>query len=350
MPPAHEANAVSRFFKAGVLMSAFEDCTEVTLRIRRPSCCVSNEKRRALIRCYHPLLVAALFGNVDVIRVLLNEGNANIDFQDGGGKTALHCAIESDRPDVINLLLEQGARMGDYHEKQAVEAPFIYAAKLGNENAVELMFNKLQLQNRGNQLELPGPKKAIFDESTKRLCEVACFKACREGHFDIMDFLLFQGVDVNLSVEQRHLLYLATTKCNISIIKLLLRYGARMECERDCGIATLLSSCGSWWGIERDAGVDIVLYLLRSGCNVANGGIHACALWRLAKYSGLIGYRDYATPHQQEEIMSLLLENGYDPEKRCPHACFARKGHTSFTAKMRGTSLVEYVEKQGLLK
>lgn len=290
-----QANAVSKFFKAGVLMSAFEDYTDDVHLVRRHSRCSVVEKRDALTRNFHPLLAAAYFGNIDVTRVLLNEGNANVDFRDRLCKTALHCAIEADHPDMIKLLVEKGAKMEAFNKVAEVKAPFVHAAKFGNKNAVELMFDELQLQNRGNQIELCGPQNAISDESIKSLFEVACFEACREGHFDIVHFLLDQGVDANLSVRHRGLPYLVTTGRNIPMINLLLRYGARMECERDCGIVTLLSSCGRWQDTGGSAGVDIVLYLLRSGCNVANGGIHACALWRIAKLSGSRGHMYYRT-------------------------------------------------------
>ncbi|QKX59347.1 uncharacterized protein TRUGW13939_06481 [Talaromyces rugulosus] len=344
-----QADAVSKFLKAGVSMSAFEDNTEDAIFIRSHSRCISVEKRRALKRAPHPLLAAAHFGNIDVIRVLLNEGNVDIDFQDYSGNTALHCAIGADHPDMIKLLLEQGARMGNYHKRQGVRSPFVHAAQFGNKRAVELMFNKLQLHNRDNQLEeLCGPKKAIFDESIKRLCEEACYEACQNGYLNIIDFLLYQGVNVNHSVHQRHLLYWATLEGSISIVKLLVKYGARMECERDCGVVTLLYKRGSWDEKERDDPyLGILTHLLRSGCNVANGGIHACALWGLAKYSGSEGHRSYATSHQREEIMGLLLENGFD-QKKCQHGCFKRKGYTSLIPKMRGQSIVKYVEEQEL--
>lgn len=330
-----QANAVSKFLKAGVSMSAFKGYTRSAQPIRRMFSCLSAEKRYAVTDQLHPLLAAAYFGNIIVIKVLLDEANANINFYDGFGYTALHYAIETDNPDMIKLLLEQGARMGDHHKKKAVKAPFVHAAEVGNRYAVTLMFDIL------------GPKKAT---RAKRLCEEACYRACKKKHYDIVDFLLSRGVDVNLCVDQRGLLYWPTIDCDLPKIKLLLRHGARMERERGCGIVTLLSKCGSWFGTEKSTGMDIALYLLRSGCcNITNGGIHACALWHIAKYSGSRGHKDYLTPLQREEVMNLFLEKGFDA-KRCQHGCFARRGQTSLVTKMcrRVSTLVEYVEGQEL--
>lgn len=124
-----------------------------------------------------------------------------------------------------------------------------------------------------------------------------------------------------------------------------------MECERDCGAVTILSSHGWWDAIETDPYLDIIKYLLRSGYNVANGGVHACALWCLVKYSGSKGHRCYATSRGRMEIMSLLLKYGFD-QKKCRHGCFKTIGETSLIAKMRarGSILEEYVEEQELRK
>lgn len=345
-----QTNAVFKFLKAGVLMSAFEDCEQGGYWFAHGGS-ASEMKRHAWRYNFHPLLAAAYFGNVDVIVLLLNEGNVNIDCYDCYGKTALHYAIESDRFDIIKLLLEQGARIGDYHKKQSVQSPFIHAAEFGNRNAVRLMFNTLQLRNRGNQLELCGPQKAIFDESIKSQCEKACYEACRKDYFDIVEFFLYQGTDVNASVNQRRLLYWVPIEGGTRLVELLVKYRARMESERDCGIVTLLSRNGDWHddheGRNRNPSMDRVMYLLRSGCNVANGGIHACALWALAQYSGSKGHRWYATSREREEIMTHLLKNGFD-KKKCKHGCFKRKGKTSLISKMRRQGLEEYVEEQEL--
>jgi ankyrin repeat protein len=76
-----QTKAVSKFLKAGVLMSAFDNYDEWAARIRYLSSCISEEKRLvSKEKSFHPLLAAAVFGNIDVIKVLLDEGSANIDF------------------------------------------------------------------------------------------------------------------------------------------------------------------------------------------------------------------------------------------------------------------------------
>ncbi|GAM34135.1 Pfs, NACHT and Ankyrin domain protein [Talaromyces pinophilus] len=291
-------------------MSEFKDYTGYCSpygRHRVPS--VSVEKREALKKKFHPLLAAAFFGYVDVTKILLSEGKANIHFQDDFEKTALHWAVEADHPDVIQVLLERGAGIKYPRKNKITKSPFVYAAELGNKYAVELMVN--ELRNRGSQFDL----RVLKDQSGK-----ACYEACRNGYSDIVDFLLRQGVDVNLPIEQRRLLYWATIKGNLSTVKVLVKHGARMEHENDCGVVTALISSGSSrkGDVRMSVSAEKALHMLRSGCNVANGDILACALWCIAKCSGTTGHQWYAASDQREEMMRLMRKNGFDEKNWAP--------------------------------
>lgn len=88
-----------------------------------------------------------------------------------------------------------------------------------------------------------------------------------------------------------------------------------MENERDCGIVSATYASREL-GEQHRILSGIVLYLLRSGCNFANGGIHACTLWYMANLKSS-RERD-RTDRQREEIKKHLLKNGYDPMK-CQH-------------------------------
>jgi hypothetical protein len=86
------------------------------------------------------------------------------------------------------------------------------------------------------------------------------------------------------------------------MVDLLVKHGARMEHERDTGVATTFHH-----GNPR-----MVKHLLRAGCNVSNGHSHACALWHMAQET-----RDH-------EMLELLTANGFD-QKNCLDGCW-RKG------------------------
>lgn len=103
---------------------------------------------------------------------------------------------------------------------------------------------------------------------------------------------------MNLSIEQRRLLFWATIQGNLSTVKVLVNYGARMEHERDCGVVTALIHSGIppfMDDVRIGVSAEKALYLLRSGFNVTNGDMLACALWCIAKCSGTTGHQWFAT-------------------------------------------------------
>ncbi len=51
---------------------------------------------------------AALRGDLETARNLLDAG-ADVNEQDGRGRTPLHCAADANSPEMIQLLLERGA-------------------------------------------------------------------------------------------------------------------------------------------------------------------------------------------------------------------------------------------------
>ena len=55
-----------------------------------------------------PLIVAAMFGHLDLVRLLV-ENNAALDVQNNDGTTALYVASLFGHPDAVKLLLKEGA-------------------------------------------------------------------------------------------------------------------------------------------------------------------------------------------------------------------------------------------------
>lgn len=51
---------------------------------------------------------AALRGDLQAAQALLDAG-ADVNAQDGRGRTPLHCAVDANSPEMIRLLLERGA-------------------------------------------------------------------------------------------------------------------------------------------------------------------------------------------------------------------------------------------------
>lgn len=277
-----QISAVSKFLKAGVSMSAFDRCSfYFPYVVRNTKRDLSDARYDAVGHKLHPFLAASFFGHIDLIRILISEGNMDVNFEgiNHGPDTALQVALQRYHPDIIKLLLEQGAKVEEIDEKRfTTMSPIVFAARWGNKTVLKLIFNELHI--RSTKLKLHGSKKAEFVKNIKRQCEKACWEACELGESDAVDILLRRGgVDVNLCVGKERLLSWAAKNSRASTVQLLVKHGARMENERDCGIVSVM-----YWGHtcgekeERRILSGIVIHLLRSGCNVANSGIYACAL------------------------------------------------------------------------
>jgi tankyrase len=86
-----------------------------------------------------PLTYAAIYGHVEVVRVLL-EGGANVDRAEGKGSTALHYAALYGRLDMCCLLLDWGAKVDRLNEWK--NTPLHYAAENGHLSVVELLVDR----------------------------------------------------------------------------------------------------------------------------------------------------------------------------------------------------------------
>lgn len=298
------AAAISKFLKGGVSMTEFS--SHIYSGFSWYYSDISCAKRAALTLCrnpgrpeFHPLLAAANFGYVDVTRTLLIEGNANVNFEDGCRNTALFYTIRNDHLDVTRILLDQGAKLTD-DENGHDKSPFIYAANFGNKDALEMMYN--ELQNRSLS------KNAILD-----LCQKACFSAFAGGFTEIVEYFLYKGVDVNHYFWDKRvegsLLHHASIRCDFPMMKLLVKHGARMENDKDTGAISVFRVR------SKESAKEVVRQLLKFGCNVANGGRHACALWRIAQ--------GYSQLDPDRTLIELLQKHGFDKEK-CQDECWIK--------------------------
>jgi ankyrin repeat protein len=271
---------ISKFLNAGVSMKDFPGKRSYYYR---NGSCVSIARREALRDAGHPLLVAAMFGQVDAVRVLVTEGKADIDFRDYSRNTALHYAIQECHLDVVKLLLRQGATL--MSEEDSLDSPFMHAVQVGNKEALEMIYDEIW-------------NRCVPQKDIVRMCQRACFQACEKDLIDIVDFFLGRGiVDVNNYRNGHSLLYTASNRVNFSMVRLLVKkYGARMESERDTGVVNTLYK-------KYQKANSIVKYLIQSGCNVANGKRHACALLHIALGAG-------HRPNRDHEMVQLLKENG----------------------------------------
>jgi ankyrin repeat protein len=86
-----------------------------------------------------PLTYAAIYGHVEVVRMLLEEG-ANIARTDASTYTALHQAVWNGHLDVCRLLLDWGAEVDALNK--AGNTPLIWAAWAGHLSIAKLLVER----------------------------------------------------------------------------------------------------------------------------------------------------------------------------------------------------------------
>jgi ankyrin repeat protein len=96
--------------------------------------CTTDDERRST-----PLIYAAIFGQLEVVRVLL-EGGANVESTNANQQTALHEAAFRGHVDMCRLLLDWGAKVD--HVDKWKETPLQDAAWMGHLSVVKLLVER----------------------------------------------------------------------------------------------------------------------------------------------------------------------------------------------------------------
>jgi ankyrin repeat protein len=117
----------------------------------------------------NPLNVAAVYGRVEVVRVLL-EGGANVEWTNKHQATALHAAAYKGQLDVCRLLLDSGAKVNPVARWKLT--PLHNAARQGHFSVVKL------LVERGADVGL----KNINGQTASDMARI-------DGHSDVADWL-----------------------------------------------------------------------------------------------------------------------------------------------------------------
>lgn len=190
---------------------------------------------------YTVLMSAAQQGNTQIARSLLNKG-ANINTQDGYGKTPLIYAVEGGHIDTVKELLKHNAQVNVKSKNDFT--PLMYAAKNGNIEIVRALINK---GADVNAKVLPSKKdfdpmtQENLDKVTPHTIEeifyivdhpyegyTALIFAAENDHTEIVRVLLVKGADVNAkSYSHKTALLFATEQHHNDIVRLLKQAGAK---------------------------------------------------------------------------------------------------------------------------
>ncbi|CAG8126167.1 unnamed protein product [Penicillium salamii] len=261
---------------------------------------LEDERRPALTS-------AALDGNLNSIRLLLNQG-ADVNAPGGVYGNALAAAASRGKLDIINLLLDRGADAnapgGDF------KTPLQYAVLGGKLDAIRLLLDRgadangiggAALQDAATARGKVETVNLLLDRgadvnASGRQFGTALQSAAYHGKLEILQVLLARGADVSASGgEYGNALQAASFNGNVEIMKLLLDRGADVNASGGkCGNALQAATHGGVW----DQYFDAAKLLVDRGADVnASGGLRGNAL-RAALWS------------ENFRVAELLLDRG----------------------------------------
>ncbi|KAL3084453.1 hypothetical protein niasHS_009224 [Heterodera schachtii] len=172
---------------------------------------------------FTPLHIACVGGHLQIAKLLVGEGKANIESTDSNGDTALMGALVQNNLDIGHYLISRGARTD--HMNKFGMAPLHYFVKKG-----DFALCKFLVDNGANV------NQNTTDDSN---CHVTPLHiACAKGHLQIVKLLVEEGnADIEIAdFEGDTALLLALLKRKFEIARYLCDKGARTDLPNNAGL------------------------------------------------------------------------------------------------------------------
>ncbi|MFC2161028.1 ankyrin repeat domain-containing protein [Acidobacteriota bacterium] len=258
-----------------------------------------------------PLHYAALYGNKNVVELLISNG-ADIQMKLNDGTMPLHLAVGHGYVDIARLLIANGA---DIHSLTGTGDTLLHHAAFGGDKeSTELLLEKgaeINARNREGRTPL--------------------FIAATRGNKEIVDLLLARGVEINMhDIESSSILHGAASYGHGFLVERMITKGADINTKSDEGgtllhsaaagglrkIVRILISKGFAINAINNAGRTPVFYAVREG----HKEIVELLIAQGAKLS-LRGDDERTLLHIAEdnghnEIARLLIANGIEKNPR----------------------------------
>ncbi|XP_043480600.1 uncharacterized protein LOC122510197 [Leptopilina heterotoma] len=208
---------------------------------------VADENERTILH------IAAIRGDFEMVNFLIQKG-ADVNAKDDEGRSVLHCAAESGSRQTVEYLIEKGANVHckDQNGRSILQAAVIY----NHSNLVQLLLEQCEDQIK---------YKNKMGSSLIHL-------ACETDNFEIAEFLLQRGADINEKYKDGSSLLHYGTKCSdIKLLEFLLKNGADIHAKDNNGktalqnVSDTIYNYSYSWRYDRKKTIDL---LTRYGADI----------------------------------------------------------------------------------
>ncbi len=235
---------------------------------------LDNAEMVNMFDCWTPLMISAWRGEVDIVRLLLFQGE-DVNVRSSDGHTALSRASWKGHLEIVDLLLQAGAEMSIDEEVET--SPFALAVKYGHKEVVlELIQDFIEKNGAINLFD-----RALYTTS---------------GHWDveIVEAIVDAGVDFKIEDDKQlssSLLLNAALKGKGNLIAISVEHGADINTTNEAGKTAMMLAAESGYK-------DIVKYLIEMEAEIDLQDKQGYTALSLAVRSG------------STEIVSLLINAG----------------------------------------
>lgn len=179
----------------------------------------------------------------DTVSLLLAQPGIDVNCRDGSKQTPLHRAVSVGRPDLVQLLLDAGAKPGVQDGEGHV--PLVSAARGGQQEILEMLVGTkaaLDQAEKGGMTALAVAASEGSIRMVKALLAAAAVKktplelgaplqaAAEKGHGRVIELLIGAGADVNAAdLEGRTPLMKAALSDQVEALSILVQAGAKPD-------------------------------------------------------------------------------------------------------------------------
>ena len=263
------------------------------------------------------LTLATYFGHTETVRYLVGLPEVDVNHRHTDSNTALHCAVEKEHTDVVQLLIDAGADIETKDNNG--RSPLHCACESGALDIVKML------------VEAGAGVRDTDNEGSTCLIIASYF-----GHTETVRCLVgLPEVDVNhRHTDSNTVLHCAVEQTHTGVVQLLIDAGADIETKDNHGRSPVHCACVS-------GALDVVKMLVRVGAGVCVTDCRGATCLTLASYCGhtetvryLVGLPEVDVNHRDSDsntvlhwaveqthtgVVQLLIDAGADIETKDNH-------------------------------